>query len=159
MTRILSAIAGFAAGAAIVTGTAVGLDRSTSAAVAPMTVSGMIAAASPSSGMTKLTIQHVQKGCHVWSSGSRRTASMQLSLKRGARLQILDQDIDPHGLVQTAGPKLAFTGHMMMGERQTITFKQPGVYRLKNKVIEMGPMAMVKTIGPDNTLRLTVSVR
>ena len=40
-----------------------------------------------------------------------------------------------------------------------ITFKRPGVYRFKNKVIEMGPEMNVKTIGPDNTLRLTVSVR
>jgi hypothetical protein len=84
---------------------------------------------------------------------------MRLNLERGARLQIVDQDIDPHGLVQVGGPKLAFIGHMMMGERQTITFKQPGVYRLKNKVIEMGSMPEVKTIGPDNSLRLTVTVR
>ena len=68
-------------------------------------------------------------------------------------------DIDPQGIVQLSGPKLNIRGHMMMGEQQTITFKRPGVYRLKNKVIEMGKMMDVKTIGPDNTLRLTVSVR
>ena len=48
---------------------------------------------------------------------------------------------------------------MMMNEKQVLTFKQPGSYRFKTKVIEMGPMMEVKTIGPDNILRLTVSVR
>lgn len=159
MTRILAVIAGFIAGGAILTGTAVAVDRAANPAVAPMTMSGMMTTASPASGMTELTIQHVQKGCHVWSDGSRRAASMRLKLSRGARLRILDQDIDPHGLVQVAGPKLAFRGHMMMGQSQTITFTKPGLYQLKSKVVEMGPMMEVKTIGPDNTLRLTVSVR
>lgn len=159
MTKIVVAIAGFIAGGAILTGTAVAVDWAANPAVAPMTMSGMMTTTSPASGMTKLTIQHVQKGCHVWSDGSRRAASMRLDLSRGARLRIFDQDIDPHGLVQVAGPKLSFKGHMMMGQSQTITFTKPGLYRLKNKVVEMGPMMEVKTIGPDNTLHLTVSVR
>jgi hypothetical protein len=54
---------------------------------------------------------------------------------------------------------LHIKSHMMMNQTQLITFKQPGVYRFKTKVVEMGPMMEVKTIGPDNTLRLTVSVR
>lgn len=157
MTKILVVLAGFIAGGAIVTGTAVAVDRTHAPAVAPTTMSGAMTA-SPSVGMTKLTIQHVQKGCHVLSDGSRQAASMRLSLKPGARLQLLDQDIDPHGLVQLAGPKLQIKGHMMMGERQTITFKHAGVYRLMTRVIEMGKMTNVKTIGPDNTLRVTVSV-
>jgi hypothetical protein len=159
MTKILVVIAGFIAGGAIVTGTALALNGTQSSATASMAMTDVMGAASSTPAMAKLTIQHVQKGCHVWSNGSLRSASMRLNLKRGARLQILDQDIDPHGLVQVGGPKLAFIGHMMMGERQTITFKQPGVYRLKNKVIKMGSMPEVKTIGPDNTLRLTVTVR
>lgn len=159
MTKILVVIAGFIAGGVLVTGTALALDRTQSPAVAPMAMSGTMGVTGPASGMTKLTIQHVQRGCHVWSNGSRQAASMRLNMRRGARVQIIDQDIDPHGLVQLAGPKLRITGHMMMGQRQTITFKQPGLYRLKNKVVEMGPMMDVNTIGPDNTLRLTVSVR
>ena len=83
---------------------------------------------------------------------------MRLTLARGARLQIVDQDIDAHQLVQLAGPSLAIHGHMMMGHRQTFTFEQPGLHKFKTKVIEMGSMMSVKTTGPDNTLRLTVSV-
>lgn len=144
MTKLLVAIAGLVAGGAIVTGTAVAYG--TTSVSAP-------------TGMTKVTIQHVQKGCHVLSNGRHQAASMTLNLRLGASLQLRDMDIDPQGLVQLSGPKLNIKGHMMMGQQQTITFKQPGVYRLKNKVIEMGTMMNVKTIGPDNTLRLTVSVR
>lgn len=159
MSRVLIAITGFLVGGAIVTGTAVALDRSSARAVASTTMAATMGTAATPSAITKLTIQHVQRGCHVWSYGSRQGASMRLSLDRGARLQLLDQDIDPHGLVQLSGPKLRIHRHMMMGETQLITFKQPGLYRLKNKVIEMGPAMDVKTIGPDNTLRLTVFVR
>ena len=159
MAKILIAIAGLIAGGAIVTGTAIAVDRSANPAVAPMTMSGTMTAASPSARTTKLTIQHVQKGCHVWSNGSQRAASMRLNLRQGAHLLLLDQDIDPHGLVQIAGPKVSFRGHMMMGQSQTISLAKAGLYRFKTKVIEMGPMMEVKTIGPDNTLRLTISVR
>lgn len=158
MIKILAAIVGFIGGAAILTGTAVAVDRAANPAVATVAPTSMKMPASVS-GTTKLTIQHVQKGCHVWSDGSRQAASMRLNLGRGARVRIFDQDIDPHGLVQVAGPRLLFKGHMMMGQSQTITFARPGVYRLRNKVVEMGPMMKVETIGPDNTLRLTVSVR
>jgi hypothetical protein len=180
MTKILVMIAGFVTGGAIVTSTAAALDRtaaptrSSTPAAASMTMSGTMAAATPSAQMTqsgtmtaaassaqmtKLTIQHVLKGCHVWSYRGRQSVSLRLELKRGAQLQLLDQDIDPHGLVQLAGPKLGIRTHMMMGEKQLLTFKRRGVYRFKNKVVEMGPEMKVKTIGPDNTLHLTISVR
>ena len=82
MTRVLIAIAGFVAGGAIVTGTAVAFDRSgqpAAPAAALMTMSGMMVPASATT-TKKLTIQHVQKGCHVWSDGSRRAAVMRLTL-------------------------------------------------------------------------------
>lgn len=162
-TKILTALAGFVVGAAIVTGTALALDRTQSPtrspAVAPMTMSGMTAAPASSATTRTLAIQHVLKGCHVWSDGRRQAASMSVRMQRGERLQIIDQDIDPHGLVQVAGPKIAIHGHMMMGQKQTIDFVQPGLYRFRTKVIEMGMSMNVRTIGPDNTLRLTVSVR
>ena len=163
--KIATVIAGFIAGGAIVTGTAVALDRTQAAsrqspAIAPMTMSGtMMRATGSSTATTKLVIQHVQKGCHVWRNGSIQSTSTSVSFKRGTRLQVVNQDIDPHRLVQLAGPNLALREHMMMGQTQLITFRQPGVYRFKNKVVEMGPEMSVETMGPDNTLRLTVSVR
>lgn len=162
-TRILIVIVGFVAGGAVVTGTAVALDQArtsvSSPVVAPMTMSGMMGATRSSAGTAKLVIQHVQKGCHVWSYNHRQAASMRLSLKHGAQLRIVDQDVDPHGLVQLAGPKIAFRPNLMMGQSLLLVFKQPAVYRFKTRVIEMGSMEEVETIGPDNKLRLTVVVR
>lgn len=154
MSKFLILIAGFAAGAAILAGTVVALDETQ----APAPRSTALAGAAPS-GFTKLVIQHVQRGCHVWSAGGRRSASMRLDLRRGARLVLVDQDLDPQGLVQLAGPRLPFGNHMMVGKAQTLVFAKPGLYRFRNRVVEMGPMIKVKTLGPDNVLRLTVSVR
>lgn len=154
MSKLLILIAGFAAGAAILAGTVVALDETQ----APALRSSALAGAAPS-GTRTLVIQHVQRGCHVWSAGGRRSASMRLDLSRGSRLVLVDQDVDPQGLVQLAGPRLAFGNHMMVGRGQTLVFTKPGLYRFRNRVVEMGPMLKVKTIGPDNVLRLTVAVR
>ena len=54
---------------------------------------------------------------------------------------------------------LVLRGHMMTGKAQLITFSQPGLYRFTNRVVKMGPEMEAKTIGRDNTLRLTVLVR
>jgi hypothetical protein len=49
---------------------------------------------------------------------------------------------------------------MMMNQSVTLAFPKTGVYRLGTKTVEMpGGMSMdVKTIGPDNNLRLVVAV-
>ena len=161
MTKILIAVAVFVAAGASVTGTAAALDWSGQPSavpvVAPMTMAGTMTPAS----MTvtkKLTIQHVQKGCHVWSDGSRRAPTMSLTLKRGTRLTITDMDIDPHQLLQTAGPRLRLHGHMMMGGVESVVFEQSGLYKLTTRTLEMGPIMKAKTVGPDNKLRLTVRV-
>lgn len=107
---------------------------------------------------TNLDIQHVQNGCHVWSKGGLQASFLRLSLTRGARLQVLNRDLVPHQLVQLAGPNLALQGHLMIRKTQLITFKQPGVYRFKDRVVEMGPKMNVETNGPENTLHLTVFV-
>lgn len=133
-------------------------------AVAATAVTGAAASGASSQPVTsapatvKLTIQHVVRGCHVWSDGSHRSASMSLTLKRGQAIRITDMDVDPHRLVQVAGPSLRLHGHMMMGGIQSVVFKQRGVYRLTTKTVEMGRMMDVKTVGPDNTLRLRIRV-
>lgn len=127
---------------------------------------------------TALVIRHVRKGCHVWSQGSVQTTTLHLSLRRHprlqvrlddsslrvsraryARLQILNRDIVAHELVQLAGPNLALRGHMMARTRQLITFAKPGVYHFRDEVVKMGPETKVTTIGRDNMLHLSVSVR
>lgn len=161
MTKILIAVAGLVAGGAIVTGTAVALDRSgeqsAAVAVSPATMDGAMTPVA-TAVTKKLTIQHVLEGCHVWSDGARQAATMSLTLKRGARLTITDMDVDPHQIVQASGPRLRLHGHMMMGGVDSIVLRQPGVYRLTTRTLEMGPVMKTKTVGPNNKLWLTVRV-
>jgi hypothetical protein len=49
---------------------------------------------------------------------------------------------------------------MMMGSTGRVRFMQPGTYRLTTKTVEILGNAMpeAETIGPDNHLRLTITV-
>src|SRR5262249_51962147 len=108
----------------------------------------------------KLTIQHVQRGCHVWSNGRTMGAMMRLHLKPGQKLSILDNDVDAHQMMELGGPMQMRTGGpMMTSHGMTLTFMKKGVYRFATKTVEMPGGGMdVKTIGPDNHLRLVVTV-
>lgn len=108
----------------------------------------------------KLSILHVQRGCHVWRDGKRQGPMMRLTLPRGGRLSIVDQDVDAHQLVQVAGPRVHMPGPMRMMGRAQLTFMQPGTYRLATTTVDLPGASMtdVPTIGPDNHLRLTVTV-
>ena len=92
-------------------------------------------------GNARVTIVHLQKGCHSWSSGKRAP------------------DLDTHKLVRLAGPKIALGKPLMMNDRVTLTFKTPGVYKLHLHQIEMEGMPEVKTIGPDHFLAMVIVVR
>jgi len=112
-----------------------------------------------------LTIEHVLHGCHTWSNGTTTATMMRLHLKVGQRLAILDQDVDPHQMMQLSGPaRLHLGGPMMplmMRHARMISFPSKGVYRLGTKTVHMPggmPSMDVKTIGPDNHLRLLVTV-
>ena len=41
-----------------------------------------------------LWIRHVQRGCHVWASGARTDPTARVTLRRGGRLTVANQDID-----------------------------------------------------------------
>jgi plastocyanin len=106
-----------------------------------------------------LTIIHVQKGCHVWSNGTSQMPIMRLTLKTGQMLQITNEDVDMHRMMEVAGPQMMMLGGpMKQGQAQTLTFNKPGVYKFTTKVAPMAGMAEVATTGPDNNLRLMVTV-
>ena len=110
---------------------------------------------------TKLTILHVQEGCHIWSDGERQEATMRLRLSEGGTLTLVNNDIDAHRLVQRAGPEVALGGTMMMGGKTAVVFSEPGVYRLRTETVEvegMEEMMEVETEGPDNELELEIEV-
>jgi hypothetical protein len=116
-------------------------------------LAGGAAAKSP-----QLRIVHVQKGCHLWSYGTKAAATMQLTLRRGATLTIVNNDVDMHRLVQLAGPKIGSGSPMLMMHPTRIRFVHAGVYRFTTKPSEMPGMSEVETTGPDHVLRLTVRV-
>ena len=163
MRNPLITLTGFLVAAGLIAAVAVAAPRQTT-----VTASGMPMAGTMGNGMmgtvaapttAKLTIQHVQKGCHLWSNGKTSAAMMRLHLKVGQKLSILDMDVDPHQMMQFAGPAhLRMGGPMMMNHRVTISFPKRGVYRLGTKTVEMPGGMEVKTTGPDNNLRLVVTV-
>ncbi len=94
MRNLLIMITGFLAGGALVAGLAF-LPEATPANAKPaasagtamarmsggMAMSGSTMMASNSLATQKLTIQHVQRGCHVWANGRTMGAMMRLHLK------------------------------------------------------------------------------
>ena len=109
-------------------------------------------------GAAKLTIIHVQRGCHVWSTGKRQAEGAKVFLRRGQTLTVLNQDLDVHRLVHLSGPKAALGPALMMNQRTTVRFTKAGVYRLRTQTSEMPGMPEMKTTGPDNLLPIVVVV-
>ena len=173
MRNLLVALVGFLVGGAAIAAVALALPRTTTtpspthmnqAMGSAMSV-GMNVSATRSATMmggsqpVKLMIQHVQRGCHVWSNGKTTGSMMRLHLKTGQKLAILDMDVDAHQMMQFSGPMhMRMGGPMMMNHGLTMTFAKKGVYRLGTKTVEMPGAMDVKTIGPDNNLRLVVTV-
>ena len=135
-----------------------------------------------------LTIHHQLRGCHAWSfNGGRDVVNQTLHMRAGGTLTVTNFDLMPHRLLQLVGPALQMrnlsgasgmpmmgpgtSGMPMIGSRRAragtmsgmgaatrVVFARPGLYRFTTKAGE-DYMAGVKTVGPDNTLRLTVVVR
>ena len=167
MRNLLFTLTGFLVGAGMIAAVAFAVPRQTTTTASPLRMgagmgSGMMgAAASPATATATamLTIQHVQKGCHVWSNGKTTAAMMRLHLKVGQKLSIRDLDVDAHQMLQFTGPaRIRIGGPMMMNGGMTLAFSTKGVYRLGTKTVEMPGAMSVKTIGPDNNLRLVVTV-
>lgn len=111
-------------------------------------------------GSTRLTIVHIQKGCHIWTTASgTRTAGVKVVLRRGERVTVLNQDLDAHRLVRMAGPKVGLGKPLAMNDRVTLTFTTPGTFKLRTKKVEMPGMLDVETTGADHILALLVVVR
>jgi plastocyanin len=130
-----------------------------------ITAGAFLAAGAASAAPTQnasLLIRHQARGCHAWSiDGGAFRAPQTLTLTRGSRLTITNNDIMSHKLVKLSGPTLTFAPARMShnGASVKLTFTHAGVYRFTTKAGEDYPaMAMMKTVGEDNVLRLTVRV-
>lgn len=123
---------------------------------------GLVLAGSGSAatGGSTLTIRHQVHGCHSWSfDGASWRASQSAAVKRGSVLTVVDNDVMPHTLIQTHGPKALVTGAAMkhMGARAHVVFSVKGTYAFTTKVGEDYTKG-VKTVGEDNVLKLVVKV-
>jgi hypothetical protein len=143
-------------------------------------VSALIAAGAASGAAAPthaaLLIRHQVRGCHSWSvNGGPFKPAQALSLRRGGWITITNNDLMPHKLVRTSGPAVriqnlktpmgmglhgTFGPGMMahMGATTKVWFAHAGVYRFTTKAGE-DYMPGMKTVGEDNVLRLTVTVR
>ena len=114
-------------------------------------------------GMATITISHQMRGCHTWSFNSGPTRpSLSLTVNAGTVVSFVNNDVMPHKLVQTAGPKLRLGRANMnhIGASMSVKFVQRGVYRFTTKPGEdYKSMAAMKTTGEDYVLHLTVRVK
>jgi len=124
--------------------------------------SGVVLPAAPQAPRNaSVMIEHVTRGCHAMlvNDSTTPTPSATIHLGVGGSLHVTDNDVMPHRLLQLAGPTAGFTGASMshMGAQSTVTFPSAGTYSLTTKAGEDYAPG-IKTIGPDNTLRLKVVV-
>lgn len=113
-------------------------------------------------GTATITISHQMRGCHMWQLGNnapRRTVSV--TLKAGAVLRFVNNDVMPHKLIQQAGPKVTLTHANMNHMGTTMTVKlAKGDFRFTTRPGEDYPsMRSMKTIGEDYILHLIVHVK
>ena len=110
-----------------------------------------------------ITIRHQMHGCHAWSfAGGPFKSSLKVSVARSTSLTVADNDVMPHTFIQVAGPKVTIARPVMrhMGATMVVRFSKAGVYRFATKAGEDYKSAVgMKTMGEDNVLHLTVTVR
>lgn len=147
------------------------------AAIAATGAIGATASASNgAAGQATIMIRHQLHGCHSWSvNGDGFNPKQALTLHRGGSFTITNNDVMSHKLIETSGAAVKITrgnagkgmgdtgmfpAPMMarMGAQSKVTFTKPGVYKFTTKAGE-DFMSGVKTVGADNVLRLTVTVR
>lgn len=108
-----------------------------------------------------ITIRHQKVGCHAWAVGNGAyKATQSLTVKAGTALEFIDNDVMPHQIIEVAGRKLALSGSHLakMGAHTTITLTKPGIYVFGTKAGEDYTKG-IATTGPDNVLRLVVTVK
>jgi hypothetical protein len=122
-----------------------------------------VASGAPAGSATSVTIRHQTHGCHAWSLNSGPfKAALMVSVRQGAVLKITNNDVMPHKLIQTSGPKLRLINSNMskVASFVTVRLTQKGTYRFTTKAGEDYKWASsMKTTGEDNVLRLTIRVK
>lgn len=107
----------------------------------------------------RLAIVHTVRGCHVWQSSHDLGPAGTVTLARGGKVVLRVSCPMNFTLTQTRGPKVALGDPTFVtGTSRTITFVKRGVYVLKAVNVQSSADVGLQTLGPDNTLTLTVRV-
>jgi hypothetical protein len=120
---------------------------------------GSAAAVSPT---VRLTIDHIVQGCHSWGTALSEPLGpkRKIVVRRGTRLQIRVNCPMDFVFRQTAGPTLKLGDPLThTGTVRTIVFRKAGLYRLRASSPQTSEQMGLQTLGPDNTLVLTVRVK
>jgi plastocyanin len=99
----------------------------------------------------------------MWQLGEGKfTPNLKMALEAGTALRFVNNDIMPHKLIQSGGPKLTFAHANMnhLGAIATVKLAHEGTYRFTTKPGEDYKIfAGHKTIGEDYVLHLIVTVK
>ena len=128
---------------------------------------GAVAVALPLGGAAavsptfRLTIVHTVSGCHVWLHGKKQLGpSAKVVIARGARLQIRANCPMDFDFRQVSGPRLALgPPRQYAGTTRTLVFRRAGSYKLVATNVQTSAERNLETLGPDNTLSLTIVAR
>ena len=123
---------------------------------------GLVATALAAPSKTvRLAIVHTVHGCHVWQSGTRNAgAATKLTVRRGDKLELRVTCPMDFTLTQLRGPRLAIGDPTLRsGTVRSIAFRARGIYVLRATNIQSSEQMGLQTLGPDNGLTLTVTVR
>ena len=107
----------------------------------------------------ELAIVHTLHGCHVWHTTKDVGPATTVKLKRGGKITIrVSCPMDFH-LAQLMGPPLALGDPTLQtGTQRTLVFPRRGVYVVQATETTTSAELGLQTLGPDNVLRLTVTV-
>jgi hypothetical protein len=104
-----------------------------------------------------LEIKHFVRGCHVFSTNEQ--PAVNIRLRKGDRIKLVDHDVMNFDLVQTAGPRVALADpQLRRSEVRVLAFRKAGLYRFEAKNVETSEELGLQTLGLDNTLKITVRV-
>jgi hypothetical protein len=106
---------------------------------------------------TVLEIKHFFRGCHVFTKTE--TPTLNLRLRKDDRIRLVDHDPMDFDLTQTAGPRVSLADpRLRRSETRLIVFRKSGLYRFVGRNVQTSEELGLQTLGPDNTLRITVRV-
>jgi len=122
---------------------------------------GMLFAVAAPSKTVQLAIVHTVQGCHVWQTSARNVGpATKLVVARGGKITVRISCPMDFRLEQVAGPPLPLGDPTLhTGTQRTFVFAKKGVYVLRATNIQSSTEMGMQTLGPDNVLKLTVTVR